>query len=103
VGRQREGNITADQKALLKILIDNSTELYRRYKLPDMAAYISQGMAKNYGDTWQVFIFGQGTDDCSFSSNTIVGNQWAIWSDYGIYDLCYVVYRTRSCLKGHNW
>lgn len=86
-------------KETLKVLINNSTTLYRRYRLGDMATYISQGMAKTFGDLWQVFIFGQGTEECSFSSNTIVGNQWAVWEEYGIYDLCYIVYRSRSCIK----
>lgn len=94
-----QGNLTKEMEQTLKQLIDNSTELYRRYRLNDMAIYISNGMKKSFGDQWQVFVFGQDTLNCSFSSNTVSGNQWAIWEQYGLYDLCYVVYRTKSCLK----
>lgn len=63
----------------LKGLIDNSTELYRRYRLVDMANYISNGMKKNFGDQCQVFVFGESTEHCSFNANTIFLNHWAIW------------------------
>lgn len=64
-----------------------------------MATYISQGMIKKFGDLWQVFIFGQGTEDCGFAAMTVLNGEWAVWSLYGTYDLCYVVYRTKSCFR----
>ncbi len=67
--------------------------------MTDMAVYISKGMVAKYGDIWQVFVFGEGTENCSFSSGTVNLDQWAVWSDYGIYSLCYVMFRTKSCIK----
>lgn len=63
-----------------------------------MASYISKGMSSNYGDIWQVFVFGEGTDTCNFSTSTNT-TQWAVWSDYGLYSLCYVLYRTKNCIR----
>lgn len=96
---QKQGNLPTEMIQTLKNLIDNSTELYRRYRLVDMANYISAGMKKSYGDQWQVFVFGENTEHCSFSANTVTLEHWAVWEQFGLYDLCYVVYRTKSCLK----
>lgn len=64
-----------------------------------MAVYISKGMNDKFGDNWQTFVFGEDTENCSFSASTVNANLWAVWTDYGIYSLCYVTYKTKSCVK----